>query len=86
MPRYHLHLHNILIDAEDVDGHDLPDIAAARALAIDGIRDFIGHEAFGGKVDFRGRIDIADADDNLLESVAFGDAFEFHAAPPRQDG
>ncbi len=78
MPHFHLDLHNFHIEATDPDGHDLPDLDAAHKLAIEGIRDFIGHEAFGGKIDLRGRIEIRDGLGKLLLTVPFRDAFECH--------
>lgn len=73
MPQYHLHLHNAHIDASDEEGHDLPDLDAARARATAGIREFLGHEARTGKIDFRGQVDITDHKNQLLETVQFKD-------------
>lgn len=75
MPNYHLHLHNAHVDASDEEGHDLPDLKAARTKALAGIRDFIGHEAMTGKIDLRGQVDIADEAGEILETVHFKDAF-----------
>ncbi|TPG42681.1 hypothetical protein EAH79_02065 [Sphingomonas koreensis] len=75
MPHYHLHLHNAHVDASDEEGHDLPDLKAARARAIDGIRAFIAHEARAGKLDFRGHIDITDHNGEILDTVTFREAF-----------
>ena len=75
MPIYHLHLINAHIDADDDEGHELPDLDAARATALAGIRDFIAHEALRGTLDFRGRLDIEDDDGTVLESIAFVEAF-----------
>lgn len=75
MPNYHLHLHNAHIDASDEEGHDLPDLDAARTKALAGIWDFLGHEAMNGKIDFRGQVDIADESGQVLETVHFKDAF-----------
>lgn len=76
MPIYHLHLHNAHVDASDEDGHDLPDLASARRKAVAGIRDFLGHEAMDGRIDFRGHVDIADDTGEILTSVRFIEAFE----------
>ena len=75
MPNYHLHLHNAHVDASDEEGHDLPDLEAAKAKALDGIRDFLGHEAMSGKLDFRGQVDIADEGGRVLETIHFKEAF-----------
>jgi hypothetical protein len=76
MPTFHLHLLNHHIEADDIEGHDLPDLETARAMALAGIRDFLGHEAMNGKLDFRGRIDIEDDTGTVLQSVPFVEAFE----------
>jgi hypothetical protein len=69
-----LHLHNAHIDANDEEGHCLPDLEAARECAMKGIRGFLGHEAMEGRLDIRGQIDITDEDGQLLETVRFRDA------------
>lgn len=74
MPIYHLHLINAHIDADDSEGLDLPDLAAARTVALAGIREFLGHEAMQGTLDFRGRLDIEDSSGAVLESISFVDA------------
>lgn len=76
MPRYHLNLHNAHIDATDEEGVDLADMSEAHVRALAGIRDFIGHEACSGKIDLRGRVDIADDKGTILATVAFKDAFQ----------
>jgi hypothetical protein len=75
MPTYHLHLVNIHIEADDVEGHDLPNLEAARSMAMAGIRDFLGHEAFNGLLDFRGHIHIEDDGGAVLQSIPFIEAF-----------
>jgi hypothetical protein len=75
MPCYFIHLYNAHVHARDEEGHDLADMAAARAMALAGIRDFIGHEAMGGTIDFRGEVKIADVDGRVLETVPFKEAF-----------
>lgn len=75
MPTYHLHLINTHIEADDVVGHELPDLDAARTLALAGIRDFLGHEAFNGILDFRGHVQIEDNEGAVLQLIRFADAF-----------
>ena len=74
MPRYHLHLINTHIEADDVVGHDLPDLNAAQNMAMEGIRDFLGHEAMNGLLDFRGHIHIEDDQGTVLRSIQFAEA------------
>jgi hypothetical protein len=75
MPIFHLHLQNKHIEADDVEGHDLPDLAAAHVMALEGIRDFLGHEAMNGLLDFRGHIDIEDDSGAILQTINFAEAF-----------
>lgn len=72
--RYHLHLHNAHVDAPDEEGMDLADLDEARAQALVGIRDFLGHELKEGALDLRGQIDIADAKGKLLLTIPFVEA------------
>lgn len=74
MPIFHLHLRNRDVAAPDEEGHDLPDLAAARAKALEGIRDYLGHEAMAGTLDLRGQIDIADSAGTVLDTIHFKDA------------
>lgn len=76
MARFHLHLQNHHIEADDVEGHDLPDLEAAHAMALSGIRDFLAHEAMNGRLDFRGHIDIKDDSGAVLQTIPFVEAFE----------
>jgi hypothetical protein len=74
MPHYHLNLHNSHVDAPDEEGADFADVSAAREHAVTGIREFLSHEAKGGMVDLRGRIDIADDHGAILLTVPFREA------------
>jgi hypothetical protein len=60
MPTFHFHLHNVHVQASDREGIELADLDAARAQALEGIRNFLGHEAMTGTLDLRGQVDIAD--------------------------
>jgi len=76
MARYHFHIINGGGTSEDAEGQELPDLEAARAAAIEGVRSLVSEEARLGQIDLSGRIDIADADGNILLSVPFNDAVE----------
>jgi len=76
MAHYYLHISNGGGYSEDLEGQELPDLDAARASAIEGVRSLLSEEARQGQLDLSGRIDIADADGNLLLSVPFSDAVE----------
>lgn len=74
MAHYYLHLSNASIEAEDVEGIEAADVANARIVAVDGIRQFLGHELAKGMLDLRGRIDIADDRGVVVATVPFADA------------
>jgi hypothetical protein len=76
MARYYLHIRNGGGYSEDPEGQELPDLDAARAAAIDGVRSLLSEEARQGQLDLSGRIEIADAAGNILLLVPFGDAVE----------
>jgi hypothetical protein len=74
MARYYLNLRNGGGYVEDLEGQELPDLAAARLHAIDGIRSVLSEEARRGEIDLRGSIEIADAHGNILLVLPFSDA------------
>lgn len=74
MPRYFLHMHNSTGLIEDDEGQEHPDLASARASAIQSIRSVASEEVRGGSLDLRGRIDITDEAGELLASVPFPEA------------
>jgi len=76
MACYHLHITNGGGYSEDLEGQELPDLDAARAAAIEGVRSLLSEEVRHGQIDLSGRIDIADADGTILLSVPFCDAVE----------
>jgi len=81
MARYYLHINNGGGYSEDTEGQDLADLDAARAAAIEGVRSLLSEEARQGQLDLSGKIEIADADGNILLIVPFREAVEL-----RQDG
>ena len=74
MNRYHLHLINAHIDADDSEGYDLPSLDDARTRAINGIRDVLREELLKGVLDLRGRIDIENSSGTVLMTVPFAEA------------
>jgi hypothetical protein len=76
MPSYHLHLTNAHIAAEDEHGVEAADLGAARCCALEGIRDFLAEEVKQGRLDLRGRVDIADGTGSVLMTVAFAEAVQ----------
>lgn len=76
MPRFHLHIHDQGGLSCDEDGLELPDLAAARASALDGIRSIAGEEVRTGVLSLDGRVEIADGAGTILDVVRFVDAIE----------
>jgi hypothetical protein len=76
MPLFYLHLHNSVGFVRDEEGRDFPDLAAARAEAIKSIRSLLAEDLRHGRLDLRGRLDVAGADGEILATVAFGEAVE----------
>jgi len=74
MARYYLNLRNGAGYVEDVEGQELPDLAAARVQAVEGIRSVLSEEARRGEIDLCGSIEIADAHGNILLVLRFSDA------------
>ena len=73
MPRFHFHVHDHSGETHDLDGRELPDLAAARAEAIKGVRSILSYEARQGLIDLTGRIDVADAEGRVLFSIPTAD-------------
>jgi hypothetical protein len=73
VPRYYFHLYNDL-DVPDEEGQELPDLAAAREVAIVNIRDLLTEEVEKGRVTLRHWIDIEDGDGGVLATVTFKEA------------
>ncbi|MCW3798488.1 hypothetical protein OMW55_11795 [Sphingomonas sp. BN140010] len=74
MPRFYLHLENRVGLTRDHDGQEFPDLAAARTAAAANIRDILAEEVKHGRLDMRGLIRIADAQDPQLSVVPFAEA------------
>jgi len=84
MPRFYLHLYNRVGVVRDDEGEELPDLQVARHCAFEAIRDILSEETKQGRIDLRGRIEIAAEGDRLLEVVPFSDAVEVHLDRPRR--
>jgi hypothetical protein len=76
MPLYFLDVRNTDIRAKDMEGHELPDLEAARREAIAGIRSILAHEVAEGRLDLRGEIRIEDEQGNVVLVVPYADALE----------
>jgi hypothetical protein len=58
----------------DEEGVDLPDFEAARANAVKEAREMMLETVAEGRIDPSHRIDIADENGTILDSVTFGEA------------
>lgn len=76
MPRYFFDIFNGGGPVPDEEGVELPDLAAARAAAIVGIRSMLCEEVEQGRIDLDGRIEIYNCGRERLAAVPFGEAVE----------
>jgi hypothetical protein len=76
MPRYFFHVHDGLL-TEDEEGTDLPDIDAARAFAMDCVRDMVCDDIKQGWLNLEHQIDVADDAGAQILSMTFREAFDF---------
>ena len=88
MPRYFLHVRNGFGFAPDEEGQELPGIREARTVAIAGARSLLMAEVATGRLDLRGRVEIADESGGLIETVEFRDAVAIESGelPEGPDG
>ena len=73
MPRYYFHVVDGTGVARDDEGLDLPDLAAARDLAVCGARDIIASEVRLGSLDLSWKIEVADAAGESVLTVLFSE-------------
>lgn len=83
MPRFFLHLFNRVGAVPDDEGTEVPDIATARHLAVQSVRDILSEEAKHGVIDLEGRIEIADDGGATLDVVPFASAVELRLGEHR---
>lgn len=76
MPLFFLHVYNRTDCSRDDEGLDLPDLDAALAQAVDGIRSILRDEVAHGAIDFEGHVEITDEMGKVLALVPFRDAVE----------
>ncbi|HEX8660647.1 MAG TPA: hypothetical protein VF686_02185 [Brevundimonas sp.] len=77
MPKFYFHLIN-QVSARDHEGRELADLDEATAAARADILSILGDDARRGRLDLRGRIDIADETGAIVRTVAFADAVQLH--------
>jgi CRP-like cAMP-binding protein len=82
MPRFFFNIRNGNGFTEDEEGREFADAATAREEAVRGIRSIVGEEAKEGRIDLRGRIEVADETGRRVCDVGFGDALEVSRGEP----
>jgi hypothetical protein len=76
MPRFYLHVCNGTGFIEDEEGTDLPDLEAARALAVKCARDIMAADVRRGALDLSSFIEIEDGDKRLVHTLGFEQAVD----------
>ncbi len=74
MPRYRFNIHNGIGFVEDEEGRDLPDLDAARAEAVKGIRSILTEDVDQGRMDLCGRIEVVDDSGQSVLVIPFEEA------------
>lgn len=75
MPRYFFHVYDDII-AQDEEGLELPDLAAARLNALIGARDLITEQVRHGYIVLSHWIDVVDEQGEKVLVVTFRDAVD----------
>jgi hypothetical protein len=76
VPRFHLNIFNGDGATPDEEGQDFFDLQAARAEAVRGIRSLLADELTDGAIELGGRIEIADANGQVIQMIGFAEALE----------
>ena len=84
MARYFFDVINGTGLVEDIEGQDLPDFSAARVAAIEGVRSILREDISEGFIDLSGRVEVRDANRQLLVTIPFRDAVELRGAEARR--
>ena len=82
MPRYFFHVYNDIV-ATDEEGMELPDLAAAREQALEAARELVCESVHKGQLNLDHRIEVEDAQGNMVLCVSYRDAFTVTGEEPR---
>jgi hypothetical protein len=74
MPRYFFHIYNHDITMDE-EGQELPDIEAAREIALGSARDLVCDSVHLGHLNLDHRIEVADQQGETLIVLTFREAF-----------
>ena len=75
MPRYYFHIYDDVI-AEDEEGTELPNLAAARLNALQGARSLIADQVKHGYLVLSHWIDVMDEQGEQVLTITFRDAVD----------
>jgi hypothetical protein len=75
VPRYFFHVYDDVI-AEDEEGAELPNLAAARLNALHGARDLIAEQVRRGYIVLSHWIDVMDEQGEKVLTITFRDAVD----------
>jgi hypothetical protein len=84
MPLFFLHLSNGLGFVEDTEGQEHPDLRAARAAGVQGLRDVLAGELRDGNLNTASFVEIEDETHELVATIMFADVVEFSDKVQRQ--
>jgi hypothetical protein len=84
IPRFYFHLCNGLEFAEDEEGVELADYAAARRNAVNGLRGVMSGDLLMGDVNTASFIEVEDENHQLVETVSFADVVSLRNVPHRR--
>jgi hypothetical protein len=73
MPRFYFHLYNDVVTADD-EGRMLPDVEAARGVAVQEAREMMTDEVLAGTINLSHRIVVADEDGQVVATISYRDA------------
>jgi hypothetical protein len=76
MPRYYFHICNGTGFVEDEEGRELPDLDAARSVAIAAARDIMAADVQRGMLDLSSFIEIEDPAHQLVHTLGFEEAVD----------
>jgi hypothetical protein len=77
--RFYFHVCNGSGFTEDGEGRELPDLEAARAVALAGARDIMAAEMLRGEIDLGSFIEVEDEEHRLLFILTFDEAVSIKA-------
>jgi hypothetical protein len=76
MPRFYFHVCNGAGFVEDEEGQELPDLDAARHVAVTSARGIMAEDVQRGMLDLSSFIEIEDSEKHLVHTLGFDDAID----------